>query len=199
MIKFAQTKFDAGEFVEWQQADASDLPFPAGAFDAVICQFGLMFVPDKIQAMREAKRVLKPAASFLFNVWAGLEHNDFARIAHETVGAFFKKDPPSFYEIPFGYHDRAAIESSLREAGFAEVRSAEVSHDSRALSAATAAIGLVDGTPIAQAITERDRAVLPLVREAVADALRQRFGQDPIRGNLRALVFQATTPNPGRT
>jgi hypothetical protein len=158
-----------------------------------------MFVPDKLQAMREARRVLKPGASFLFNVWAALEHNDFARITHETVGAFFENDPPSFYEVPFGYHDRAAIESSLREAGFAEVRSAEVSHDSRALSAATAAIGLVEGSPIAQAITERDRAALPLVREAVADALRQRFGEDPIRGNLRALVFQATTPGSGRT
>jgi ubiquinone/menaquinone biosynthesis C-methylase UbiE len=199
MMKFAQRKFDASALLDWQQADASNLPFPAGAFDAVICQFGLMFVPDKLQAMREARRVLKPGASFLFNVWAALEHNDFARITHQTVGAFFKNDPPCFYEVPFGYHDRAAIESSLREAGFAEVRCAEVSHDGRALSAATAAIGLVEGTPIAQAITERDRAALPIVRKAVADALRQRFGEDPIRGNLRALVFQATTPDSGGT
>jgi ubiquinone/menaquinone biosynthesis C-methylase UbiE len=196
MMKFAQRKFDANELTVWQQADASSLPFGAESFDAVVCQFGLMFVPDKVQAMREARRVLKPGASFLFNVWAALEQNDFARITHETVGAFFENDPPSFYEIPFGYHDRAAIESALREAGFDDVRCADVSHVGRASSAATAAIGLVEGTPIAQAITERDPAALPRVREAVAEALRTRFGETSIGGNLRALVFQATTPGP---
>jgi ubiquinone/menaquinone biosynthesis C-methylase UbiE len=199
MMKFAQRKFDANELVDWQQADASNLPFPAASFDAVVCQFGLMFVPDKLQAMREAKRVLKPEASFLFNVWGALDQNDFARITHETVGAFFENDPPSFYEVPFGYHDRAAIESSLREAGFDSVRCTDVSPAGGALSAATAAIGLVEGSPIAQAITERDPAALPLVREAVADALRKHFGDGPIRGNLRALVFQAATKGRGRT
>jgi ubiquinone/menaquinone biosynthesis C-methylase UbiE len=196
MMKFAQGKFKAGELVDWQQADASDLPFPAGSFDAVICQFGLMFVPDKLQAMREARRVLKPGASFLFNVWAALEHNEFARIAHETVATFFENDPPVFYEIPFGYHDRAAIESSLREAGFDEVRCAEVSLPSRGLSAASAATGLVEGNPIAQAIVERDPAALPRVKEAVADTLRKRFGDAAICGKMRALVFEATAPGP---
>jgi ubiquinone/menaquinone biosynthesis C-methylase UbiE len=194
MMEFAQRKFDASESVDWRQADASSLPFPAAAFDAVICQFGLMFVPDKLQAMREAKRVLKPGGSFLFNVWAGLEHNDFARITHETVARFFEKDPPEFYQIPFGYHDRAAIESSLHEAGFDNVRSSDVSHASCSISAATAAIGLIEGNPIAQGITERDPAALPLIKEAVADALRKRFGEGPIRGKLRALVFEASAP-----
>jgi ubiquinone/menaquinone biosynthesis C-methylase UbiE len=198
MMTFAQKKFDANELVDWQQADASSLPFPAGSFDAVVCQFGLMFVPDKLQAMGEAKRVLKPGTSFLFNVWAALDRNDFARITHETVGAFFKNDPPSFYEVPFGYHDRAEIESSLREAGFESVRCTEVSPAGRSLPAATAAIGLVEGSPIAQAITERDPAALPHVREAVADALRKHFGEGSIRGNLCALVFEAAPPGPGR-
>jgi ubiquinone/menaquinone biosynthesis C-methylase UbiE len=194
MMEFARRKFDASESVDWRQADASSLPFPAAAFDTVICQFGLMFVPDKLQAMREAKRVLKAGGSFLFNVWAALEHNDFARITHETVACFFEEDPPAFYQIPFGYHDRAAIESSLREAGFADVRCSDVSHASSSISAATASVGLIEGNPIALAISERDPAALPLVREAVADALRKRFGEGPIRGKLRALVFEASAP-----
>ena len=81
-----------------------------------------MFVPDKLKAMREAKRVLKPHASFLFNVWAAIDENEFAGITHRTVAGFFENDPPAFYEIPFGYHDQAGIEALLREAGFDEVR-----------------------------------------------------------------------------
>lgn len=191
MMKFARGKFDARELIDWKQADASALPFPDNSFDAVICQFGLMFVPDKLEAMREARRVLKPGASFLFNVWTAIEQNEFAQIAHETIAAFFENDPPAFYEIPFGYHDRAAIESALREAGFGQVACSEVSLASRGLSAETVAIGLVEGNPIAQAITERDPAALPRVKEAVANVLRQRFGDGAICGRLRALVFEA--------
>jgi ubiquinone/menaquinone biosynthesis C-methylase UbiE len=194
MMKFARGKFEASEPVNWKQADASDLPFPAGTFDAALCQFGLMFVPDKLKAMCEAKRVLKTGASFLFNVWSALEHNDFARITHETISGFFPTDPPAFYEIPFGYHDRAAIEAALGEAGFDEVRCAEVSLPCHALSAASATIGLVEGNPIAQAIIDRDPAELPRAKDAVANALRKRFGNGAIEGKMRALVFEAVTP-----
>jgi ubiquinone/menaquinone biosynthesis C-methylase UbiE len=55
--------------VSWQKADAQALPFPDGAFDAVICQFGVMFFPDRQKAYREARRVLKPGGHFIFNVW----------------------------------------------------------------------------------------------------------------------------------
>src|SRR5262249_8372511 len=54
--------------VEWRQADAMDLPFPNGTFDAVVCQFGVMFLPDKARAYAEARRVLRPGGVFLFNV-----------------------------------------------------------------------------------------------------------------------------------
>jgi ubiquinone/menaquinone biosynthesis C-methylase UbiE len=48
--------------VEWRQADAMELPFADAAFDAVVCQFGAMFFPDKARAFAEARRVLKPIA-----------------------------------------------------------------------------------------------------------------------------------------
>ncbi|HEX8076773.1 MAG TPA: class I SAM-dependent methyltransferase, partial [Chthoniobacterales bacterium] len=104
MFRHAATKFRQGEAVEWRQADAGSLPFDDGSFDAVVCQFGLMFFPDKTQSAREARRVLKPNGIFLFNVWDSMEHNALGRIAHETIAGFFDKDPPTFYEVPFSYH-----------------------------------------------------------------------------------------------
>ena len=68
MLDHAKTKPGVGR-VTFQQADALALPFPDGGFDVLICQFGVMFFPDRQQGFREARRVLKPGGRLLFNVW----------------------------------------------------------------------------------------------------------------------------------
>src|SRR5215212_2262293 len=64
--------------VEWRRADALDLPFEDGAFDAVVCQFGAMFFPDKAKAFSESRRVLRPGGVFMFSVWDRISENEFA-------------------------------------------------------------------------------------------------------------------------
>ena len=123
MIAFAKNKFRSEENVEWKEADASALPFPDKSFDAVICQYGLMFVPEKDAAMREAYRVLKPGAAFLFNVWDAIDRNPAARTAHETISSFFESDPPTFYELPFNMHDVGLVRELLQKAGFKSIDS----------------------------------------------------------------------------
>lgn len=191
MIQNAAQKFRKDEAVEWRQADASSLPFGDRSFDAVVCQFGIMFVPDKALAAREAHRVLKPGGVFLFNVWDALEHNDLGRIAHETIGSFFEKDPPMFYQTPFGYHDHAEIKRVLEEAGFRGVRIEVVPKVSGASRAEDAAQGLVHGNPVAAAISERDPSLLPIITNAVAEALKKLFGDTEGRAPMRALVAEA--------
>jgi len=51
-------------------------------FDAVVCQFGIMFVPDKAHAAREAYRVLNRDGIFLFNVWDAMRDNKLGELAH---------------------------------------------------------------------------------------------------------------------
>lgn len=191
MFQHAAAKFAQGEAVEWRQADACSLPFGDASFDAVVCQFGIMFVPDKALAAREARRVLKRGGLFLFNVWDAIEHNELCQIAHETIAGYFDKDPPTFYQVPFGYHDHDEITRVLRGAGFQEVRIEVVEKVSGASRAEDTAIGLVQGNPVSLAIAERDPSLLPVITNAIAAALVKRFGDAELRAPLRAVVVQA--------
>ena len=79
MLDYARRRLGEPPGVEWQTADAAALPFPDGSFGAVVCQLGIMFVPDKAAAMREARRVLVSGGLFAFLVWDRLELNPHAK------------------------------------------------------------------------------------------------------------------------
>ncbi len=191
MFQHAGAKFHKDEAVQWLQADACSLPFGDRTFDAVVCQFGIMFVPDKALAAREAHRVLKPGGLFLFNVWDAIEHNKVAQLTHQTIASYFDKDPPAFYEVPFGYHDEDEIKRVLKEAGFEEIKTEVIAKIAAAGRAEDAAIGFVHGNPVAVAIVERSPPLLPVINKALAQAITDRFGETDIRAPMRAIVVQA--------
>lgn len=108
--------------IEWRQSDALDLPFEDDSFDVVVCQFSVMFFPDKVAGYREARRVLKPDGVFVFNVWDALESNEFSDVVVQAINAFFLDDPPQFLtRTPFAYFDLDLIRSELGTAGFSDV------------------------------------------------------------------------------
>src|SRR6267154_3938909 len=112
MITIAKDRV-VGENIEWTTVDMQHIPFEAEFFDLVVCQFGIMFVPDKPKAYREIHRVLKKGGVFLFNVWDKLELNLPYQVADQVVNSFFKDNPVLFYRVPFSYHDRATITADL--------------------------------------------------------------------------------------
>jgi ubiquinone/menaquinone biosynthesis C-methylase UbiE len=189
MIDYAGRKFAADENIEWQQADAMNLPFPEASFDAVVCQFGLMFVPDKLAAICEAYRVLLPGGIFLFNVWDRIEENPVAQTAHETIATFFDSEPPNFYEIPFGFYHPKEISTLLEEAGFREIQWSFLAKPCRSRSASDAATGLVEGSPVLAAIQERASASVSAIEATLAAAIANKFGDQPMESAMQALVF----------
>ncbi len=179
--------------VEWQQADALALPFEDQRFDAVVCQFGAMFFPDKGQAYREAHRVLKPGGHFFFNVWDRIEANEFADVVTQTLAEVFPDDPPRFMaRTPHGYHDETQIRAELHAAGFADVSAEVVEAHSRAPSPREVAEAYCQGTPLRNEIETRDPSGLEAATKRVAEALVGRFGSGPVDGRIRAIVFLAT-------
>ncbi len=176
--------------VRWQQADAMALPFDDGEFDAVVCQFGVMFFPDKARAFAEARRVLKPGGIFLFNVWDSLSDNEFADTIATAMEAVFPDDPPRFLaRTPYGYHDRAAIVQELAVAGFTKSPQIDtLTARSRASSAREPAIAYCQGTPLRSEIEARDASRLGEATDKAAAALAQRFGPGAVDGKIQTLV-----------
>ncbi len=193
MFAEARRRNVQGGHVTWRQADGTNLPFPDASFDAVVCQFGLMFFPDKAAGVREAFRVLTPGGRFCFNVWDAMARNPVQRITHETVAGFFPDDPPQFYIVPCSLGDRAPILAWLDHAGFASITVETVAGLAPPLAAGDAVRGLIDGNPICLEILERRADALPAIKAALAARLAAELG-DPIRGPLRAHVFCAHKP-----
>lgn len=192
MLDFAASRTDAVN-VTWQQADALTLPFGDGAFDAVACQFGAMFFPDKVAAYREARRVLQPSGRFLLNVWDRIEHNELAHLVSEAVASLFPDDPPLFLaRTPHGYHDADTILDELRAAGFAQVAIETVERRSWAPSPRHPAIGFCQGTPLRLEIEARDPGRLGEGTDVAARAVAARFGDGPFEARMQAHVIVAT-------
>jgi ubiquinone/menaquinone biosynthesis C-methylase UbiE len=178
--------------VDWRQADAMQLPLPDGSVDVVVCQFGVMFFPDKPAAFAEAKRVLRPGGRFVFNAWDRIEENEMIAAVMEALAALFPQDPPRFMQRgPHGYADKALIAEDLRRAGFASREIVTIPKSSQAPSPREAALAYCQGTPLRTEIEAKGPDALAQATEAAAQALARRFGSGAIEGRIQAHVVVA--------
>ncbi|MCC3243928.1 methyltransferase domain-containing protein [Methylocystis sp. WRRC1] len=190
MLEVAQAKFRPGEGVTFDVADALVLPFADSAFDAVVCQFGLMFFPDKDAAHREARRVLKAGGRYLFSVWDSPRHNPFSRLGLEVVEKFFPDNPPQFLKTPFSCPEIDPIKESLIGAGFTRIVASVLPRMHETGDVTAFANGLVFGSPLIDQIRARG----DVAPEAIVDALVERFEQEfgaPTRMPMQAIFFEA--------
>ena len=182
--------------VQWQQADSARLPFDDAGFDVVVCQFGVMFFPDKARAFSEARRVLRPGGALLFNVWDRIEENELADTVTMALARLFPADPPLFMaRTPHGYFDLEAISRDLASAGFGTApRFETMAARSRAASAREPAIAYCQGTPLRNEIEARAKAPgadLAAATSACAAAIAERFGSSGIDAKIQAHIVVA--------
>jgi SAM-dependent methyltransferase len=191
MLDYAAKRSDASN-LRWQQADALALPFADGQFDSVVCQFGVMFFPDRVAAYREARRVLASGGRFLFNTWDRIEENEIPMAVSDAVASLFPDDPPSFLRrTPHGYYQLDVIRTELADAGFGTVDIETIAKRSRAQSARDPAIAFCQGSPLRNELEQRDARRLGEAIETATSAVAGRYGASNIDGRIQAHVIDA--------
>jgi ubiquinone/menaquinone biosynthesis C-methylase UbiE len=189
MLDYACAKVPGA--IDWRIADAAALPFAEGEFGAVVCAFGVMFVPDKARAFAEARRVLRAGGTFVFDVWDGLENNPHGWAADEVLEELFPNEPSmKFGSMPYQFNDRSRIAALLAQAGFAEPRMEVVRLACGAPSARAFATGQLRGTPRGTLIEQRG-ASLDEVIERLAQRLARIGGSEPFAYTAQALMIEA--------
>ena len=176
--------------ITWAVVNAEELPYEDAQFDLVLVQYGVMFY-DRSKGFKEAHRVLRPGGTFLFNAWDDLAHNPFAQLTQDVVAERFPIDTPAFYELPFSYHNEASIREDLANAGFGDVQIELLSRTGYSESPEAAATGLLEGSPIYTAITDRDASALPQMKQELSRKLQAQFGAKDLQVPLSARVVTA--------
>ena len=176
--------------VEWRQADAMQLPFQDKTFDTVVCQFGVMFFPERAKAFSEARRVLRSGGVFIFSTWDRIKENEFADTVTTALESLFPKDPPRFLaRTPHGYWDPRTIKRDLADGGLTgSTQITTVAARSRAESARVPAIAYCQGTPLRNEIEARNASLLGEATDIAAEAVAQRFGRGAVDAKIQAHI-----------
>ena len=191
MLNYAESQQPGLENVTLAEADAQDLKFADNSFDAILCQFGVMFFPDKEAALKEFARVLRPGGILAYNVWGSLADNPVVQIAQNTIANFFHTDPPNFLEVPFGFSDIDANCNLIHQAGLMGLDIQKVNATVERPSALTIARGFVEGNPGILQIQQRATANVEDIIAAVADAIDAEYSTTPLQVPLTETVFLA--------
>ncbi|TDH59384.1 methyltransferase domain-containing protein [Dankookia rubra] len=179
--------------VEFRQADAMALPFPDRSFDAVVCQFGVMFMPDRPAAYREAARVLRGGGRFLFNVWSPVPENPVVAVLLRALSALHPRQESWFLErTPHGHGDPAAIAADLAAAGLTAEAIGTRVLPSPVASAAGLAMGFCQGTPMRAEIEALEPGGLDRATAAAAAAIAAEYGPGPFEAPMSARVVEVT-------
>lgn len=190
MLDYARGKLRDRQGIEWREADALKLPFGDAAFGAVVCSFGVMFVPDKPAAFGEMRRVLKPGGLLLFDVWDRIEENPCALANAQAVEGMFPGDPEVRFRIPYEMHDMRALRQLLADAGFKEQRLEKKRVEVTGVSARSVATGQIRGTPRSLLIEKRGVPLDEVVNKVEA-ALARIGAPGPFRAWGQAIMVEA--------
>jgi len=174
----------------WDTVDMTSIPYEDNRFDLIVCQFGLMLVPDKLKALTEMHRVLRPGGRLLFSVWSDIRHNQIWDITGSVIGSFIGSNPMLQDPGPFSMADSSIGLELLKKAGFLDATVTAVDKTGKIETAAMAVKGITEGLPVLTAIGQKDPSLPAKIQAALEVELVNQLGDHPLQSSLQALVFE---------
>jgi len=158
--------------VDWCEGSAAAMPFAASSFDAVLCQHGLQFMPDKAAVLSEMHRVLAPDGRLLISVWRSIEHCPWQAAIADAIERSIGSEPAAQVRSAFTFGDADQLRDTIATAGFSDVEIRVESETIRHSSLADYVPGYISATPVAAAVAGLDTGtqnkIVADVREALA-------------------------------
>lgn len=180
MLAVARKAGEEWPIIDWEQGEATDLPFEDGAFDVVFCQQALQFFPDPTEALREMNRVLASDGRLAVSVWRPIEFHEvygtFAEILERHVGA----DAAAMMRSPFPAWDRSDLREFARDAGFDEVKITIDIGSMRYPSPTTLVQREIESSPLAEQIRSEPTEILDALVRDVQEAIRSYTDDDGV-------------------
>ena len=190
MLDVAKRHLSASNLT-WDTVDMTNIPYEDNRFDLIVCQFGLMLVPEKLKALTEMYRVLKPGGRLLSSVWSDIRHNQIWDITGSVIESFTGTNPMLHDPGPFSMADAGIGLEGLKKAGFQDAKVTVVDKTGKIATAAMAVKGITEGLPVWMAISQKDPSLPAKVQAALEQELVNRLGDHPFQSSLQALIFEA--------
>ena len=190
MLDVAKRQLSASNLA-WDTVDMTNIPYEDNRFDLIVCQFGLMLVPEKLKALTEMHRVLRPGGRLLSSVWSDIRHNQIWDITGSVIESFIGTNPMLHDPGPFSMADPNIGLEGLKKAGFPDAKVTVVDKTGKIATAAMAVKGITEGLPVWMAISQKDPSLPAKAQTALERELVNRLGDHPFQSSLQALVFEA--------
>ena len=182
-----------GPPIEWHHSDAAALPFPAAAFDVVLCQFGLEFFADRAVGLREMARVLVPGGRLVLRVWRALERQPFYVALIEALERHVRAGAGAPIRAAFTLADMAELRALVAGAGFRQVHIRITINPFRYPSVAAYVQRYRSATPIASDIAAMDDPARTALLQDVTTARRAYVDDDGLVVPMESHVVVAHT------
>ena len=124
MLREAATRADAMGLtnIEFREMDAQTPDFGEASFDAILCRWGLMFVPDLDEALRRLLQLLRSRSRLATATWGA---RDEVPLLQTSTSVLAEKAPlpngPNSHLNAFRLSEQGVLEDVMRRAGFVDI------------------------------------------------------------------------------
>jgi ubiquinone/menaquinone biosynthesis C-methylase UbiE len=179
--------------IEFKAEDAQNLSFPDNSFDLVVCQFGMMFLPDKAKGFAEIFRVLKPGGKFMTLTWDDTLRIPLCKLTvNDLVVPHFKDEDTTRFFVPFSMYDPAKLEDWMQGAGFTDVDVQNAVLQSGPHEMGNVVQAFFRKHMLGKEVKAKDPSAFERIAQKFEEEIPKRFGSDQPTFDLSAFLTTGT-------